>query len=959
MANRIDIPTIVGKKAIDGLIKTNEELMKSNELLKANLKVVKDINKTYSSVKNNTQLVAALNKQEKENLKIQQEQNKVLSGNKKLEEQSERIRQQALKSKKAELDLSIKQKRETERLTKNKEKEAAATRKQNSAYEQLNKKYKESSLRAKDLAAKYGVTSKQAQKAAKEARVYKKRLDDINKSTRNSSGLFKSMAKGIVAATVAMVGIRTVFNVIKNNIRTIATFEEAMSKVRAVAGASRKEFKQLTENAKELGSSTSKTATQVSALQLEFSKLGFSTKEILAATEATISLSIAAGSDLAESAVVAASTVRGFGLRAEETQRIVDVMAKSFSSSALDLEKFKTAMGVVAPVAKAAGKDIEFTTAQLSVLADAGVDASTAGTSLRNMFLELNKQGLTWEQGLQKINDSTNKNVTALDLFGKRGATAALILADNIEKAEGLEEAYDGAAGSAEEMARIMEDNLIGDTKKLSSAWEGFVLGLNKGDGTITRVLRNAVTNLTLLVNKIKELNETEEEAQDRRNRNEAADSYKFFTQEVDKTVKSIKSLDQAEKERTRLIEAEIQSQTQKLEKFKKLSEEYAESNIQASFAADQVVIQTQLYIDKLQTSFSVISEATKLTDENTEATKRQAQSVDKIIGKTSELNEAWQDVIDTYGVDLAIAIKEGAKEHEETVSESNRKIIDDSAERVEAQKELEEKQTEDLRRQAEIRKQLTQAVFDQAVNLGNNLFDLQTANRNAEISEIEQNFNRRIKAAEGNEEKQEELEKRKRQQIYEVELEQAKANKKQARFNIATSTAVGIANAWAASASFGPAGPAIASFLTALLLTNAGIQLATVNAQPLPTPPQFALGSDNTPDTFIAGDGVGRSRELIIPKDGEPFLTPNHSTLYTGMKGAKVIPNAQTEQILNATYQAQAGEFSSEQLGYKLDRIERAVRDSKTKIELNKKGLWVEHSRRGKLIALQDKLSI
>ena len=36
--------------------------------------------------------------------------------------------------------------------------------------------------------------------------------------------------------------------------------------------------------------------------------------------------------------------------------RITDVMASSFSSSALDLEKFKEAMKLVAPAAKATGR---------------------------------------------------------------------------------------------------------------------------------------------------------------------------------------------------------------------------------------------------------------------------------------------------------------------------------------------------------------------------------------------------------------------------------------------------------------------------------------------------------------------------------------------------------------------------------------------------------------------------
>lgn len=319
--------------------------------------------------------------------------------------------------------------------------------------------------------------------------------------SKKRSGLFRGMVKSLATVAAGYLGIQTAIRGLSNSIKLISAFQKSMDEVRAISNANNNEFAALRDNALELGAVTSKTAVQVSGLQKEFAKLGFSTKEILAATEATIDLSIAAGSDLADSAVVAASTVRGFGLAAQDTQRVVDVMAKAFSSSALDLNKFKLAMSTVAPVAKASGKDIEFVTSQLGVLADAGLDASTSGTSLRNMFLELNKQGLTWEEGLEKINTSTNKNVTALNLFGKRGATAALILADNAEKAELLEAKLDNAAGTAKNMADIMENNLAGDVEKAKSAFQGLVLNIGKNaDGL--RGLTQGVTRFVTNINK-------------------------------------------------------------------------------------------------------------------------------------------------------------------------------------------------------------------------------------------------------------------------------------------------------------------------------------------------------------------------------------------------------------------------------------------------------------------------
>lgn len=264
------------------------------------------------------------------------------------------------------------------------------------------------------------------------------------------------------------------------SVLTFANFEQGMAKVKAVSGATELQFKALTESAKELGASTRFTAVQVSELQLAYSKLGFNPGEINKVTAATLDLALATGEDLASSATVAASTLRGFELAAGEMGRVVDVMALSFGSSALDLEKFKVAMSTLAPVAKNAGVGLEEATSFLSILVDRGVDASTAGTGLRNMFLNLARSGKTLSGSLGEINNSTNKNATALKLFGKRGATVATIMANNIKAAKGLASSYDNAGGSAKKMAAIMDDTLKGGLLRLKSAFEGLQISIGE-----------------------------------------------------------------------------------------------------------------------------------------------------------------------------------------------------------------------------------------------------------------------------------------------------------------------------------------------------------------------------------------------------------------------------------------------------------------------------------------------
>ena len=289
----------------------------------------------------------------------------------------------------------------------------------------------------------------------------------LRSSGKKMQSIGRSMSMSLSAPLAIMGGLA---------VKTFASFEQSMAKVQAISGAVGKDFQNLTNLAKDLGISTRFSATQVSDLMLNYSKLGFSADEIQKITGATLNLALATGEDLAQSAEVAGATLRGFGLDATEMTMVTDVMAKSFSSSALDLNKFQVAMSSVAPVARNAGVTLQETTSMLGVLANNGVEASTSGTALRNIFLELAKKGMSFEDAMAQINNSTNANATAMELFGKRGAAVASILASNQEAIAGLNSELLNSEGSAQAMAAIMDQTLEGSMMRLKSATQGLAI---------------------------------------------------------------------------------------------------------------------------------------------------------------------------------------------------------------------------------------------------------------------------------------------------------------------------------------------------------------------------------------------------------------------------------------------------------------------------------------------------
>jgi TP901 family phage tail tape measure protein len=310
------------------------------------------------------------------------------------------------------------------------------------------------------------------------------------------------VSSGVGAIVVAMGSLVALMG---KAINTSREFEAALSTLKAITGATNEEIAALSQNARELGATTAFTASQVVELQTEFSKLGFTTGEILKATEATLDLAAASETDLASAAAVAGSTLRGFGLDAGETQRVVDVMAKSFTSSALDMEKFRESMKLVAPIAKTVKVPIEEASAALAILADRGVSGSMAGTQLRRIMSDLaQKTGKDFQTSLEitadrlgKATSTAEKLAIAKELVGDRAKGSLIALAENREALNGLKIAFDAAGGAAEVMAEEKLNNLNGDLTKLRSAWEGFLLGIENGEGVLNKISRGAVQLLT------------------------------------------------------------------------------------------------------------------------------------------------------------------------------------------------------------------------------------------------------------------------------------------------------------------------------------------------------------------------------------------------------------------------------------------------------------------------------
>jgi phage-related minor tail protein len=312
-----------------------------------------------------------------------------------------------------------------------------------------------------------------------------KSLGDVKKTMRQTTGNLTQMGKSLsMSLTAPLLGLGALA------VKAASDFEFSMAKVQAVSGFTAAEMDKLEAQAQELGATTSRSASDVAELQLELAKLGKTSTEIEQMTEGVLSLSIAFDQELGETARVVGATLNQFGLDASESGRIADNMATLFGSSALDLEKFDTAMRTVGPTANAMGLSVEEAGAALGILVNAGVDASTAGTALTKSLTTLAKEGMTGAEAIEFLTTNNLSVADAFEKFGDRAGKIIPILKGTTGAFQDLTQKQIEGTGAALEARKILEDTAMGGFDRLRSSVEA--LGISMGEALLPIVKKMA-----------------------------------------------------------------------------------------------------------------------------------------------------------------------------------------------------------------------------------------------------------------------------------------------------------------------------------------------------------------------------------------------------------------------------------------------------------------------------------
>lgn len=338
-------------------------------------------------------------------------------------------------------------------------------------------------------------------------------VNTFNQKGDNMHSLGRSMTLGVT--TPIALGFRQA-------LKTSADFEAQMSRVGAIAQASKQDLKAMTDQAIDLGAKTSKSANEVAQGMEDLAALGFNAKQTMEAMPGVISAAEASGADMSTTAKVMASSINAFGLEASDASHVADLLAVAANESAADIEYMGDALKYAGPPAKTLGVTIEDTSAAIEVMSNSGLEGSQAGTALRTSFIRLanpSKQvanmmkkldiqlsnakgefvgmGPLIAQFQKSLKGMTKEQKLAYiaTITGNEAASGFLALVDaGPDKINAYSKSLKNSNGASKKAADQMKDNLKGALEQLNGAFESLSIQIGKD---LTPIIRRGAEWLT------------------------------------------------------------------------------------------------------------------------------------------------------------------------------------------------------------------------------------------------------------------------------------------------------------------------------------------------------------------------------------------------------------------------------------------------------------------------------
>lgn len=201
------------------------------------------------------------------------------------------------------------------------------------------------------------------------------------------------------------------------SVKTAADFDAQMSKVAAISGTTGADFDMLRQKAREMGAKTKFSATEAGQGFEYMAMAGWDAHEMADGLPGVLNLAAASGEDLGTTSDIVTDALTAFGLAAEDSAHFADVLAKASSSSNTNVSMMGETFKYAAPVAGALGYSVEDTSIAIGLMANAGIKATNAGTSLRTLMTNMSKPTASAQKAMDDLGVSLTNSDGSMKSF--------------------------------------------------------------------------------------------------------------------------------------------------------------------------------------------------------------------------------------------------------------------------------------------------------------------------------------------------------------------------------------------------------------------------------------------------------------------------------------------------------------------------------------------------------------
>ncbi len=226
---------------------------------------------------------------------------------------------------------------------------------------------------------------KELEKQASQSSVAMQKISAAGETLKTAGDKISGVGQALMPLSTAAAGISA------GIIKTTADFDASMSKVAAVSGAAGDQFDQLRDKAREMGATTKFTASEAAEAMNYMAMAGWKTEDMLSGIDGIMSLAAASGEELGTTSDIVTDALTAFGLAAEDAGHFSDILASAASNANTNVAMMGESFKYAAPVAGSLGYTAEDIAVALGLMANSGIKASMAGTSLRNIFTRMAK----------------------------------------------------------------------------------------------------------------------------------------------------------------------------------------------------------------------------------------------------------------------------------------------------------------------------------------------------------------------------------------------------------------------------------------------------------------------------------------------------------------------------------------------------------------------------------------